>query len=75
MGNERHDDFHISGYGISAKVGINVTFLKHFFIQSELKGGYINMSDIKTTNNKADKASQDFFYYQTNFVLGSIFKI
>lgn len=75
MGNERHDDFHISGYGISAKVGINVTFLKHFFIQSELKGGYINMGNIRTTNNKADKASQDFFYYQTNFVVGTIFKI
>ena len=39
LGNERHDDFHISGYGLSAKAGINLSFLKHFFIQGELKDG------------------------------------
>jgi hypothetical protein len=43
LGKERHDDFHVSGYGVSAKVGLNITFYKHFFIQTELKGGYINM--------------------------------
>jgi hypothetical protein len=46
LGKERYDEFHVSGYGLSAKVGLNVTFFKYFFIQTELKGGYIEMNDI-----------------------------
>ena len=61
---ERHDDYHISGYGVSAKVGLNLTFFKHYFIQTELKGGYINMNDIRTTFDPADRASQSFFFLQ-----------
>lgn len=72
---ERYDDFHLSGYGVSAKVGLNFTFFKHFFIQTELKGGYINMSDIKTTHNDSDSASQSFFFLQRIIAFGGIFKI
>ncbi|GGA88480.1 membrane protein [Flavobacterium palustre] len=75
LGKERHDDFHVSGYGISAKAGLNLTFLKHFYIQGELKGGYINMQDIRTTQSNADKASQDFFFFQRIIALGGIFRI
>jgi hypothetical protein len=49
LGKERYDDFHVSGYGTSLKAGLNLTFFKHFYIQGELKGGYINMQDIRTT--------------------------
>lgn len=72
---ERHDDFHISGFGVAAKVGLNFTFYKHFFIQTELKGGYINMQDIRTTNSSADSASQHFLFYEKVISLGGIFKI
>lgn len=75
LGNERHDDFHISGYGLSAKAGINLTFFKHFFIQGELKGGYINMNNIRTTASSSDKASQDFFFLQRIITVGGIFRI
>jgi hypothetical protein len=75
LGNNRHDDFHVSGYGVSAKVGLNITFFKHFFIQTELKGGYINMNDIRTTANSSDRAEQEFFFLQRIIVLGGIFKI
>ena len=75
MGKERYDEFHISGYGGSIKAGLNLTFLKHFYIQAELKGGYINMSDIRTTNDKTDSASQHFNFFQKNLVLGGIFRI
>jgi hypothetical protein len=37
LGKERHDDFNVAGYGVSAKIGLNFTFFKHFFIQTELK--------------------------------------
>lgn len=75
LGKDRHDDFHISGYGLSAKAGLNFTFLKHFFIQTELKGGYINMNDIKTTKSSADSASQEFWFLQRIITVGGIFRI
>ncbi|KAF2517929.1 hypothetical protein [Flavobacterium foetidum] len=75
LGKERHDDFHISGYGVSAKAGLNITFFKHFYLQGELKGGYINMQDIRTTTSNEDKASQDFFFFQRIIAVGGIFRI
>ncbi len=75
LGNPRHDDFHLSGFGVSGKLGLNFTFYKHFFIQTELKGGYINMNDIKTTNYSSDKAEQEILFLQKIITLGGIFKI
>jgi len=75
MKKERHDDFHLSGFGFSAKVGLNITFFKYFFIQTELKAGYINMGNVRTTNSRSDKASHDFYFTETVFALGGIFRI
>lgn len=75
LGKERHDDFHVSGYGVAAKVGLNLTFFKYFFVQAELKQGYINMPDIRTTNDPADRASQHFTFTQRIIVFGGIFKL
>lgn len=75
LGNERYDQFHVSGYGTSIGAGLNITFLKHFFIQSDLKAGYIYMPNIRTTINTSDKASQSFFFYQYNFLIGGRFRI
>jgi len=75
LSKERHDDFHISGYGVSAKVGLNFTFFKHFFLQTELKGGYINMNDIRTTALSDDTAEQHFMFLQRIIVLGGIFRL
>ena len=75
LGKNRHDDFHVSGYGTSVKAGLNITFFKHFYIQGELKGGYINMQDIRTTQSNDDKASQDFFFFQRIIAFGGIFRI
>lgn len=75
LGKERHDDFHVSGFGTSIKAGLNVTFFKHFYIQGEIKGGYINMQDIRTTQSADDTASQDFFFLQRIIAFGGIFRI
>ncbi len=72
---ERYDEFHLSGFGISAKAGLTFTFYKHFFIQTELKTGYIEMNDIRTTYSKADKAQQNFWFLQSTIAFGGIFKI
>jgi len=75
LGKERHDDYHISGFGVSAEAGINLTVFKHFFVLGELKSGYINMNDIRTTYQGADRASQHFRYFQRMISFGGIFKI
>ncbi|WP_372793057.1 hypothetical protein [Lutibacter sp.] len=75
LGKERYDEFHISGYGVSAYVGLNITFFKHFFIQSNMKVGYINMSDIRTTASKTDSASQHFTFLENMYVFGARFNL
>lgn len=75
LGKERYDEFHAAGYGVSAKVGLNLTFFKHFFVQAELKGGYIDMNDIRTTSSKSDSASQHFYFLQRIIAFGGIFKV
>jgi hypothetical protein len=75
LGKERHDDFNVAGYGVSAKIGLNFTFFKHFFIQTELKGGYIDMNNIKTTHSSSDSASQHFYFLQRIIAFGGIFKV
>jgi hypothetical protein len=75
MGKARHDEFHVSGYGTSVKAGINFTFFKYFTLEGGLKGGYINMQNIRTTQNPSDKAKQEFFFAETIFSVGGIFKL
>ena len=65
-----HDDFHWSGYGMHFKTGLKLDIGPYFFIQSDLKGGFINMPDIKPTDELADKASQHFFFGQFNWLVG-----
>ena len=74
FGNERSDRFHVAGFGLDLRTNINAIFWKHWMARVEGKFGYINMPDIKTTlNNKPDKASQDFVFYQINFGIGYTF--
>ena len=75
LGKERHDDYHLSGWGASAVAGLNITFLKHFYIQADYKIGYINMPDIKTSLNPLESASQSFFFFQNNILIGGKFRL
>ena len=75
MGNARYDDFNLAGYGLDAKIGLNITFYKYFFIQGELKGGFIHMPNIRTTSSKSDKASQAFWFGEADILFGAIFRI
>ena len=75
LGKERHDNFHLSGWGISAGAGLNITFLKHFYIQADYKIGYINMPDIKTSLSTLDSASQSFYFFQNNILIGGKFRL
>jgi hypothetical protein len=75
LNNARYDEFHLSGYGLNTVIALNATFFKYFFIQTEWRGGFIHMPDIRTTMNKSDKASQHFLFSQYNVVFGANFRI
>ena len=74
LNKERYDEFHIAGTGVNAKAGLHLTFFKYFLIIGELKGGYINMYDVRTTYDIADKAKHDFFFFETVLGIGGTFR-
>ncbi|ADQ81881.1 hypothetical protein J5295_07240 [Riemerella anatipestifer] len=73
FGNERSDRFHVAGFGADVRANLNLVLWKHFLARLEVKYGYINMFDIKTTLNNTDKAWQDFIFGQVNFGIGYTF--
>lgn len=75
MGGERNDEFHVAGFGTAIMLGLNLTFFNHFYLQTELKGGYINMSNVAITSNPNDIGKQQFFFLQRNFVFGYSFNL
>lgn len=70
MGGERHDGFNWAGYGISGLGAVTLRIYNHFFIQSEMKVGFIDMGAIRTTQSTSDVARQNLFYIQSNIVFG-----
>lgn len=69
---KRHDDFHFAGWGTSVKAGLELSY-DRFFMRSELKYGYINMPDIRTTSSSIDKADQYFTFTELNMLFGYYF--
>lgn len=70
MGNARHDAFHVAGYGLSAKIGLDADFWNVVFLRVDGKEGFINMPSVRTTKNSSDKASQNFFFGEFIYSLG-----
>lgn len=75
LGNDRYDEFHLAGFGLSALTAVQLTFFDRFFVQSEFKGGFIHMPDIRTTQFSVDKAHQSFLFSQLNVVFGGNFRL
>ena len=70
FGAEGYDEFQVSGWGVSAAAGLNVTVWDRLFVQTEVKGGYINLPRIVTSSTGADKADQTFWFDQININIG-----
>ena len=73
--NERYDEFNLAGYGIGGKIALRITFWEKIYIQGTTKVGFIHMPDIRTTQFVDDKASQHFFFLQTNLLFGGFIKL
>ncbi len=70
-----NDRYHLSGFGLGIVAGLNVTFFNHFFVQTEAKGGFIDMPSLRTTPSSTDKGTQSFFFGQYNIVFGWVFHL
>lgn len=75
LGKKRNDSFNLAGYGFSGVLGLNLTFFNHFFLETEAKGGFIHLPNVRTTQDKTDKAKQKFWFLQGNFVVGWKFRL
>ena len=73
LNNDNYDKFNLAGVGVSAKTGLSLTFFKYFQINSDIKAGYINMYNVKTTHNSADGAKHSFWFLQTMLAVGGIY--
>ena len=69
------DDFNIAGFGTNGKLGCNVRFWNYFFIQTNLKGGFINMPNIRITSNPSENGKQHFWFTQFNWLIGLNFNL
>ena len=71
---ERNDEFHIAGFGLNTKMGIQATFFKHLVLKFENKYGYINMPDILLhKKGTAGRAKQAFFFAAFDGMIGGSF--
>lgn len=75
LGKTERDIYKVAGYGFGLKAALNLTFFNYFYVQSEAKGGFIHLPNVKTTSSNTDKAQQSFFYFQNNILFGAIFPI
>lgn len=66
-----NDQFHVTGFGFSARAGVRVTFMDRVFAKLENKVGYINMPDILLhASDIKGSAHQAFCYTQFTGMIG-----
>lgn len=71
---DRSDKFHISGFGLSLKAGLQATIFKRLVIKLENKNGYINMPDlILHKEGIAGRGKQTFFFTALDAMIGYSF--
>ncbi len=72
LGLESRNQYHLSGFGASANIGLQLIGFKYVFLKYNVKGGYINLNNILTSNGKTDKAKQEFWFFQRSFQFGAV---
>ncbi len=73
---ERNDRFHLSGFGMNVKAGVDILLFRNLNVKFEMKQGYINMPDIilheKGVNGKAKQA---FWFTEFTGAIGVNFSV
>ncbi len=62
--------WNVAGYGISLKTGFRTNILKRLFLQTDIKTGFTNLTNIRTTGRDTDSASQKIWFLEGYFALG-----
>ena len=71
FGQGRNNHFSISGYGVSAKIGLKFYVWKNVYLQNTTKFGATNLTNVHTTGwDEFDKASQKINYIENLTVIG-----
>lgn len=70
FGEGRNNVYHLSGYGVSAMVGLRFDFFRSFFVELSGKGGYADLSDILTNGRSKDRARQNFGFVEKAVFFG-----
>ncbi|MFN5148107.1 MAG: hypothetical protein ACK46O_12540 [Flavobacteriia bacterium] len=66
----------LSGYALSLHGGLRFEFFKHFFIQSNISGGFMHQTHVKTRLNELNAyARQKFGFFQFDTNLGFLLYI
>ena len=73
FGDGLNNNFKVSGWGINGKAGLKLDLFKRFFIQTQVRVGYINLSDILLHNDEPQRAKQDIIFGEVFGVLGVYF--
>ncbi len=73
---ERSDRFHLSGFGLNVKAGVDIVLFKNLNIKFEMKEGYINMPDIMLHKKGVNgKAKQAFWFTEFTGAIGVNFNV
>ncbi len=72
---KHRDDFNLAGYGFNGKTGLKLSVGSYFYFQTEIKGGFINMPNIRISYDKSEGANQYFWFTQFNYLIGFNYKI
>ena len=73
FGDGLNNKFHVAGWGISGKAGFKLDIFKKFFIESQVRAGYINLSDIILHNEQPQRAKQSIYFNEIFVVAGIYF--
>jgi hypothetical protein len=71
FGSGENHYWNLSGWGASGKIGLQISLLKFFYLQSDFKLGYLDMMNVHTSNHLGiDKATQNIVFYENYILLG-----
>ncbi len=66
----RYDEFNVAGFGVHSLTGLTLSYQRKVFIQCEAKGGYMNMSNIRISQDASEGAKQTFYFFEYDIVFG-----
>lgn len=74
-GKALNDDYHLSGFGLGLHAGLRFVILDHIVLSGELDAGRIILPDVRTSADRADRATQSFWFFEGAAMFGASFNL